>query len=375
MPDVIEPPAAKPNFLQMMSANAKGAKTEAVAAPPAQPEILPPPAQPDKPAPSVSAPPPTATPAVVHDPDDEILTGKRSPKSDDFRRVKEGRDAERKAKEELRAKLEPVEKELTELRKAPKHNSELIKKLESERDDFKGKYEAFIVQFTPEFTAKFDGQIANVVAGLKTVMPEGDAQKLAELLQIPDSDAKKRAISEITEAMDQFQVAEVVAANREIRRINGDRREAITKANQTLSTIAQERQKQSEESSARMTKLFDEIYASATQGDKAIPVYQKREGDEAWNKGVEERARVARAVFNGEFDNPEDKAQAALWAAAAPGILADYKAAVTAKDAELAELKDTIAKLQGANPGLGTGSTTATVGKKSFLDRMMETAQ
>lgn len=367
MPEILEPP--KETFVQKMAAAAKSGTASSPAAPKNNPEISAVPPEPKSP-----APPPTPVTALAPaaDPDDEILSGKRSPKADDFRRVKQGRDEAKKIADEFKAKLEPVEKELVELKKAPKHNAELIKKLETERDDFKGKYEAFIVQFTPEFQTKFDSRISEVVTSLKGAIPEAEAGRLAELMQLPDSEAKRRAISEITEAMDQFQVAEVVAANQQIRRINAERREAVTKANQTLTTIAQDRQKQAEESKTRLGQVFDETLASASQGDKAIPVYQTREGDAEWNRGVAERAKVARAVFHMELDDGE-RAQAAIWAAAAPGILASAKASLAAKDAELAEAKATIQKLQGSNPGLGTGSgNNAASGKKTFTERMME---
>jgi len=312
---------------------------------------------------------PEAKPAdVAPDPDEEITQGRRSPKAADWERVKKSRDEERKLKEEFKSKAEKAaeyEKELTELRKAPKHNAELIKKIESERDEFKSKYEAFIVQFTPEFQAKFDGQISQVVDSLKTIVPAAEAAKLAELLNLPDCEAKRKAIAEITDGMDQFQIGEIVAANREIRRINGDRQAAVAKAKETLSGIASERQKASEESRTKLSKLMDETLGRFSTGETAIPVFQKKDGDEAWNSTVAERESVARKILTGDL-TPEDRAEAAIWAAAAPGILAKYKADVAAKDAELAELKATVEKLQGANPGITTSQPGKGGGEKQI---------
>lgn len=314
-------------------------------------------------APKKDAPVAAATP----DPDEEILSGKRSPKSDDFKRVKTARDQAVKERDEFKGKYSEYEKELTELRKRPVHNAEIIKKIEQERDEFKGKYEAFIVQFTPEFQAKFDNQKAQVIETLKTSIPEAEAKKLAELMELPNNEAKRKAIQEITDQFDQFQVAEVVAANREIQRIEKERKDSIANANKTLAGIGEERRKQSEESQAKLAKAFEENAAKVQQG---LTVYQKRDGDEAWNKGVEEGLAVARKIFSGEID-ADDKAQAALMAAAAPRILESYKRDVAAKDQEIATLKETVAKLQGASPSLETTTPAPEGGKKmTFTERM-----
>lgn len=381
MPEVADPP--KSSFMDSLIAVAKDAPATApknnpevaavaLSAPPeAKAEAAPAQPAPTKPAPVVA--PAAATPAA--DPDEEILSGKRSPKSDDFRRVKTRASEAQKAADELKAKLEPVEKELTELKKAPKHNADIIKKLESERDDYKGKYDAFIVQFTPEYHAKFDTQIAGVVASLKTSIPEAEVAKLSDWLQAPDNDAKRRAITEITEGLDALQSADVAYALREVRRINAERKESVVKANQTLSDIAKTRQSEQQARQESLAKAFDETLAVIqTDAEKGIPVYKMREGDAAWNKGVEERAKVARAIYTGDFDNDHERAQAAIWSAAAPEILSQFKQTVTAKDSEIATLKDTISKLQGSNPGIASGGGGQPAVKKSFTERMMEGA-
>lgn len=339
-------------FEKELTRKPDAAEVEAPTAPQTKP-ASPPPPPPEKPT-TTAAPAATTT----TDPDEEIVSGKRSPKAEDFRRVKQGRDEAKKLADEFKSKADKAaefEKELTELRKAPKHNADLIKSIEKERDEFKGKYEAFIVQFTPEFQQKFDGQVAGVIDTLKSTVGEAEAGKIADVLMLPDGEYKRKAIAELTDGMDAMQVGEIVAANQQIRRINAERRDAVAKAKETLSGIATERQKASEESRTKLSKLMDETLAKFSQGETAVPVFQKKEGDEAWNSTVAERESVARKILTGDL-SPEDRAEAAIWAAAAPGILAKYKADVSAKDAELAELKATVEKLQGANPGITTNT-------------------
>lgn len=284
MPAELEtPPAeAKPNFLQNFAASRpkNEAELRAANAPDAPPAPAAPPAQPAQP-PATPATPPPAKPVAAAppaaDPDDEIISGKRSPKSEDFRRVKTRATEAQKLADELKSKLEPVEKELTELKKNPKHNADLIKAIEKERDEYKAKHDAFIVQFTPEFQQKFDTQIAGTLDTLKTLMPADDAAKVAQILQLPDSEYKRKMIAEATETLDAYTVAEVANVNREVRRLNNERKEAMTKATSTLSSIAEERQKQSKEAAERSGKAFEETLKKFTEGESAIPVFQKRE--------------------------------------------------------------------------------------------------
>jgi len=129
MPETLEPPKkpAKPFSAALTAALPANAAQEA-AAPKPVPE--PPPAQPTIPAAKPA-------PAPAPDADAEILEGKRAPKGEDFKRVKHAATEANKRADELKAAKEAADKELAELRKTPKHNAELIKQIESERDELK----------------------------------------------------------------------------------------------------------------------------------------------------------------------------------------------------------------------------------------------
>lgn len=380
MPELAEPPVEKkPNFLQQFAASRPKNEAELQAiekgvTPPPALEVKPPVAATPPPEVKAAAAPPVAAPApkVEADPDEEILSGKRSPKSDDFRRVKTRATEAQKERDELEKKWQASEKALKEAGKVT-DNSAALKALEKERDDLKSKHDAFIVQFTPEFQQKYDTQIASTLGSLKNLIPEAEAAKLADILQLPESPYRRKMIAEATESLDAYTVTEIAHIGREVQRMNQERKDSMTKASQTLSTIAEERQKQAKEADERQGKAFDEKFKEFSEGEKAIPVFQKRDGDKEWNAGVEERSRVARVIYRGEFDTDHDRAEAAAWAAAAPGILQSWKADVAAKDAEIAQAKATIERLQGANPGINGDRPGAQGGNKpTFLDRMRQ---
>lgn len=309
--------------------------------------------------PAEAAKPTEQKPTNFDDVDREIESGKRSPKSEDFKRVKTAASEFRKKYEEAEPKLKQYEQELTELKKAPKHNAELIKTITEERDRYKGMFEQVAVEISPEFHAKYKTRLDGVKAGL----PAEHADKLMSLLTLPDSDAKRKHLAEITAEMDEFQVAEIVAANREVRTILNERQGELTKAQESLTKIGEERTKKQQERQTALAKTFDEVIARSQDPKEGIPVFQTKEGDEAWNKSVNERIAVAKAIFSGQIESDSERADAALWAAAAPEFLNQLKTVTT----ELATANETIAKLRGSTPSLdGQGGAAADGRKMSF---------
>lgn len=308
------------------------------------------------------------------------MSGKRSPKAADFKRVKQSAQEARQQAEEHKAKLSDYEKKLADLEKQPKHNAELIKALEKERDDYKAykeKYDAVAVQFTPEFHKRFEDKEVAVDNALKQIIGnEPQAMRISQALRMADGPEKKRILAELTADMDPFTVGEINLANRELKQVAAERQSELKRASDTLANIAESRKRQEEELSTRRGKAFETVFQSLSQGEKAIPVYQKREGDEAWNQEVEQRSQVARAVFEGKFDTEEERAQASMWAAAAPGILKNWQAERTQLQAQLAEQAATIQKLRGANPSLAPTPTPTPAGgkRKTLTEVMLENA-
>lgn len=364
--------APKQSFVDKFAATRPATKAEleaANAAPVTPPPVTtPPPAE--TPKPPVEPAKPQATAPAAPDPDEEIVAGKRTPKNEDFKRVKHAATEASKQRDELKAKTAEYEKELGELRKAPKHNAELIAKIERERDEYKTKFEQVAVEFTPEFNAKYENGINAAIDRVKDALPADRAEKIKQLLRVPDGEWKRKMMAELTEDLDPFTTAEIVAANGRVRDILNERQSAITKAGETLNAIGAERQKKQEERKAELARTFD---AEIDRAKEKNPIFQPKEGDspevKAWNDAVAERTRVARAVFMDQFESAAEKAEAGIWAASAPGFLEAWKSS----QAEVAQLKETLAKLQSASPNIT--STEAKGGEKprgGFAQKMAE---
>lgn len=318
---------------------------------------------PDKPKPEPSKlnQPAPATPAAVPaDLDEEILTGKRSPKSEDFKRVKnKAKEFEDKFTVADKTAAE-LKKELEAAKKSPKPDMaeiERLKKDVAEAQQYKTLFNEIALEFNPAFKEKYKTRFDSVFGGLKSALPADKADKIISALQQPEGEFKRKQLAELTDEMDAFQISEIAAANRDIRNIAAERDGELSKAESKMKELHAERQAQTAKQRTEFESAFEAVSARAKDKEKGIPYMQEREGDDEWNKGVNERRAVAKAFFTDQV-TAEEKADAAHWAATAPVLLQDNARLAQ----EVSGLKETITKLQGANPGIdGGGNTPAKV--------------
>lgn len=314
---------------------------------------------------------PSPTPAQP-DPDESILSEKRAARAEDWEKLRGFVGKYKSKAEQAEAKYSELTKKLEEAEKKPKHNAELIAKLEQERDLYKTKFEEVAVEFSPDFNAKYAGRVNAAIENLKSAIPAEVMPDVAAILQMPDSKAKNEKLQELVSNMDDLQRTEVLLANREVKGILTERQSAIAKANETLTKTAEEKQAKLKERFESYKKEFSSQLAKMKDPKDGIPTLVARDGDEEWNNSVAERERVAAAIFEDRFESPAEKAEAAIWAASAPSFLSELKS----KSAKIAELEATIAKMQASNPSVTTapksGTMTATT-RKSFAQKMSET--
>lgn len=361
MPELAEPPTK--TFAQSLFAEADTARlaeiaakapSSPVAAPVAVPPATPPavPSAVEKGLSAAQATPsatPPVTPPVEADPDAEIESGKRAPKSEDFKRVKEKL---KHVEAEAKTKLTTYETELAELRKAPKHNAKLIEELTAERDRYKTIHDTALLEVSTEFQAKHQARMDAVLNPLKAELPADKAEQITRVLTFPDGAEKRKILAELVDGLDTFTQLRVVKAADDARAVMADRQAELTKAQESLGKIAADRMAQRKTAEEESSKVIQSAIAKAKT---EMPIFQPREKDEAWNKEISERERIAQSFYRGDL-TPEERADAALWAASAPTLLKQN----SAQAQEIESLKATIAKLQGAGPKLEGGGRTET---------------
>lgn len=300
-------------------------------------------------------------PEAKADPDEEIISGKKSPRSEDFKRVKStAKEFEKKYADAEKARAE-LDGQLQEAKKQPVHNAELIKKITEERDSAAGErdklktlYNEIALEFSPEFHAKYKARTDEVAGGLKQVVPGELSDKIIEVLHLKESEHKRKQLIELTTDLDEIQKGEIAVANREIRKIQAERQAELGGAESKLVAIIEQRKQQAQARTEATTKAFDTSLAELQDPAKGVAGFQlreeKSEEDKAYNVAVKERVQVARAYYNGLEDDSE-RAKMVSWAALAPQLMTQLRST----QAELAKRDEIITKLQSVAPDLKDG--------------------
>jgi len=268
-----------------------------------------------------------------------------------------------KRKDEAHAKKvkelqEQYEKQMAEL----KAKSGDIKK--DEYETLKKRYEETEAAYKrtagvrhPEFIEKHDKPIvAQVEVGKRIGGEHGD--KIAKLLQLPDSDYRTRQLDEIMEELSPSRASQLGSIITNIDLLRQERESAIQKMESEWETISKAEQAKAEQHRAELNALFESALKEAVSGDDTIEVLKEKEGDVDWNRGVRERLTLAKAIYNNEIP-PRERADAALWASIAPELVKQTAAQtklIAELQAKIKTLESGVPSMDGEDAGSGGGS-------------------
>lgn len=301
----------------------------------------------------------------------QTITSKKA--ADDFRAIK-------KRAEAAETKLAESEKAATEKLKAmeakiaaggtvdPKKYEEAV----AAATKYEGIVKTALVEFDPEFHTKYETRSKAVADTLKMGLQDDKAfEKIVAAVQLPEGAYKQAQLLEVMESLNDLQKMEVMQAYQEIRKIANERNSELTQSRQKYAELQKGKQDEAAAVNVRLGKAFDAATARLQDAKEGVFLFQPKEGDDEWNKGVTERTAMAKHIFEGQFSSDEDRANAAFWAAAGVPLLQD--ALATKK--ELAEVKAQLTKLAGASPEIkgaaaAKGATEEPSGKGSFSGRV-----
>jgi hypothetical protein len=240
---------------------------------------------------------------------------------------------------EVKAKLEALTKERDEL-------SEIVRRTE--------------VTAHPKFQAHFNNLVQEQVQLLQGVLDNPDKVKeLKELCALPESQYKREKIADAIEGIeDTYQREEARAFTRELRKIDVAKDKAIkgevARAEQFKTQQTAKKTEEQNQTRAGFEKIWGEMRKAVQDPKEGNPMYQLRDGDEAWNKGVAERLEATkRLLAGGEGVKPQDIVKAALDAVAMPTLLKAYQSYMTEKEKEITSLRDQLKKLSAVQPKTG----------------------
>tara|TARA_R110002020_G_scaffold244589_2_gene458252 strand:+ start:3675 stop:4772 length:1098 start_codon:yes stop_codon:yes gene_type:complete len=301
---------------------------------------------------------PEAKPEAKPEPEAEPAADtKESRSANDFKKVKAERDDARTKMDELEAKL----KELSN-----SDVDELLKAAQTERDDLSERLKLAAIERHPKFQKEFQNRLNGIIDRSKKLVGAENAERIAELLSMGDSDYRSNGLEEIMLELTTTKQAQLGAMLASIEEVRDERSNALTNANETYQRMVADEASQREAALEQTNQVFDKVAKEASN----LELFHPREEDDDWNREVNERLETARNIFSGDND-AEDLARASMWAAAGP----KYRE-ITGQLLEInRRLREQIKGQGGANPTVASSGDNTNAEPKTFLDHMDELMQ
>jgi hypothetical protein len=221
--------------------------------------------------------------------------------------------------------------------------TERLAALQKERDDLVARLEVGFVEKSPIFEQQFKPRLEAALAAAKVAAGPADAERVATLLQQPESAWRDQQIEEVLVGMTSpLRASKLAGALAELDRIQAEKSAVIANSSQNfklLQTRAQEAEARAQqERSHRLNSTFES---------------ELKEWEAA---GVTpDEVAAARSVYSGNGASLQDASRAALWGAVGPRVVQQLQTV----QAEKAELEAELKRLRGAQPGVGAGGSGA----------------
>lgn len=291
----------------------------------------------------------------------------------DWEKLKTARKEEReKLQAEVKARAAEVEDLRTKIKefetKATLTPEDITKHPEVERltklvDEMSNRIRVLDVTQEPRFEAYFKGQIDEQMSVAKEILGEEKAKQFEELSSIPNHPAiaawKKEQMENFMADLTPMEAATIANVNIDLAKIDRARKSEIAKNQVHVEALKAKQKDQQTASMAAKEKVFTDTVASLGDDKVGIAVFQKKSGDDAWNKGVDARvAEAKRILFGGQGVKGQDLAKAALHAAAYPFILESYAADKAEWEGKISKLEAQVKAMTAAQPSTSRGTAT-----------------
>lgn len=238
-----------------------------------------------------------------------------------------------------------LEAELSELKKrSSETETKQLEALRKQNEDLSRRLQVLDVTQHPKFQEYFNTKQQGIERQLKAVAGEELARQILKLAGDPESNGQIESAIEELSPVKQSQIGTLVMRLSEL---NQERQDAITQAGATREQWVDQQKAEFDKRQQAHLQLFSKTLTDAQSQDRGLEVMLPRDGDEAWNTEVKQRAELARELFMGEPD-AETLARASIWAAAAPKL----NEIVLTQAALIKKLEAQIRTGQSASPSL-----------------------
>lgn len=266
---------------------------------------------------------------------------------------------------EFQTKYTEVE---TKLKEKPPTDPEVearAKQLEVENKALTEKIIELDVTQHPKFKAYYEGGIDKQIGKAKKLVGAEKADVIERILKLPDGDYKKLQLREFVSAemdddMDKQQLGDIVI---KINDLKEDREAEVEKASQHKDKLVVQRQTAAATQQKQLQTAFESTLKQLQDPKDGMIIYQKRDGDAAWNAEVDKTIDMAKRILSSNNLKPETISKLTFDALAFPKLLTTFHAKMTEWNADKAKLEAQVKELTAAQPGgRGNGGGSKTNG-------------
>jgi hypothetical protein len=233
-----------------------------------------------------------------------------------------------------------------------RHNAELLERMQT-----------IAVEKDPRFESYFKQKTDTAIALAKQAVGDSHSERVSKLLQLPDSDWRTEQLETVMSELGPTRQSRLGAAIVEMDRINLERSTAISKSKENWEAMQKADRDRVQGQKQEFERTFQDTLQKWSDPKKGLALFQNKDGDEAHNAEVAQRVETARNILNLNL-SADQLSKAALWSAAAPGLLKNQMALAQENKALKAELES----LKAGGPELkgGTEGESSTDDEKQY---------
>lgn len=290
----------------------------------------------------------------------EKWTGNRAKKETALRNDIKTRDTQIN---ELKTKLTELETKSTVSTEPSPELKTQLDRLAGENKELTEAVMRLRVTEHPKFKAHYQAPIDDAISEAKAIVGDEHAPTVERILKMDDNEYRKAQLDDFLSTLDdEGTKADVRGIVRDIRKANTEKAKEIKRVQEHNMTLDAQESTAATEKAAKAKTLqetaFKETLRELTDPEKGFAVFQPREGDDAWNQGVQKRLEAAKGLLTSNSLDPKVVVKAAHFAVALPAVLSAYHAESEAWKAEKTALESKLAELVAAQPkGGGTRSS------------------
>jgi len=273
---------------------------------------------------------------------------------------------------EAKAKLKEFETKVSDRTEAvekkgePVENDGQLKELQAkleqftkEREELEGELRLSRIEATREYKVAIAEPTKAAVQAISEIAKVYEVKPSTILEAVNETDGAKRRtlLKEATSEMDAADALAVRMKIDELVQLNGKREEMIRESKTTLEALekAEEEQERAERAKydTEAKKAFGEVWDNF---QKELPLLKKIDGNDQWNKTIDE-IRVHAEKLDAEPLDHRQRAALTYQAVTLPLVVQVFKDYVSKTNQELASLKSNLSEYRKATPAAGAGQS------------------